>query len=124
MRVQVQNVTYFWKKKELLITRGVKLFWLAFTQGGRLVVKLKGFDRYYFDPDNGAIYSKVSSGHYRPIKRYSDGGRDWFNLFKNGCLRKVFWVDILRENMGGIEVFYSEQNKESRKGRIDLRLVS
>ena len=107
--IQVQNVTFF-SQNEVLISRGMKKVWVAFTDEGALVVKMKGFDRYYYDPDNREVYSKTSSG-FKKLQVRKDETKDYWQLFKHGIKEKVYHWEILRDNIKGIELFVTERPK-------------
>ena len=125
--IQVQNVKFFRKKgvlDMLAINRGVSCTWLGVTRGGGLVVKVARFDRYFFDPETCEVFARSGPREYRAMKRYNDGGAPYYYLWRNGNRERITLGQILRENLKGIETFYSDDNREGRKGRNDLHLVS
>lgn len=106
--IQVQNVTFFTEKNEILISRGVRKVWVCFNDKGEVMVKMKGFDRYFFDPDNGEVYSKVRR-QCSLIKPQLNEVKKYFWLYKNGIRTKVYLWEILRDNMSGIELFIKDR---------------
>lgn len=118
--ISIQNVTFFHKKNMILIARGMKKTWLSYTQGGNLVVKMKGFDRYWYDPDTGEVFSRKSARVYEPIKKQNDELKTYFYLYLNGQRTKVYHWEILRDNMSGIEIFVKDRMGE----KFHLTLVS
>lgn len=125
--LQVLNVKFFRKKgviDTLAINRGVYCIWMAITKEGGAVVKMKGFDRYFFDPDTGEVFSKVGVRAFRPIKRHCEGGKPYFELYLHGTKTKVTWAQILRDNIKGIELFFSEEDPAGRKERHGLVIAS
>lgn len=123
MKLQVLNVHFFPKKGEILINRGVYSTWMGVTTEGGLVVKLKGFDRYYFDPHSGEVYARTGVKTYRPLKRWDNNGKPYYFLYWHGQKTKVFFSKILLENMKGIEIFFSEENRDGRKIKHELEIV-
>jgi hypothetical protein len=123
MKLQVLNVHFFPKKGEILINRGVYSTWLAQTTEGEILVKLKGFDRYYFNPDTFDILSKVADGRFRIIQKFSGQGKPYYYLYFHGHKTKFYLADILRENMKGIETFFDENTKEIKKKRNRLEIA-
>jgi len=126
-KIRFQNVHFFRKKgqiDEIQISRGVHIIWLGITFEGAAVVKMKGFDRYYFCPETNQVYSRVKCRHYRPIKRHEEQGKPFYFLYFNGERRRVPFYEILRDNMKGIELFFSEENRDGRKVRHNLEIVS
>ena len=117
--IQIQNVTFFPKKNMILISRGLKQVWVSQIQGGSVVVKMKGFDRYYYDPDNREVYSKRSGSNFLPVKVQKDEAKDYWYLWKNGVRKKVYHWEILKDNMPGIELFINERLSK----KPDLRIV-
>ena len=103
--IQVQNVTFFREKNLILIARGMKKTWLSHTQKGVLVVKMKGFDKYWFDPNTMQVYSKKSNFTFYALKVNRDELKFYFNLSINGHSRKVYYWEILLKNKEGIETF-------------------
>lgn len=107
--ISIQNVTFFHEKNMILISRGMRKTWLSKTQGGALVVKIKGFDRYWFDPDTGKVYSRKSSKFFVALKKHEEETKHYFWLFHNGEKQKVYLWKILMMNMSGIELFFNER---------------
>lgn len=125
--IQVLNVKFFRKNNvldKLSINRGVYCVWMGVTKEGGLVVKIKGFDRYYFDPETCEVFSRVAARNYRPMKKCDDGGKPYYRLYLNGQPEKVTVARILRENIKGIEMFFSEENRDGRKKHHHLELTS
>lgn len=118
--IQVQNVTIFPEKREFQISRGRHITWAALTQGGVLVVKIKGFDRYWFDPDTASVYAKQARGGFRLLKQHTELGKAFFWLYLNGHKTKIYMRQILDQNMKGVERFSEEGSAE----RDNLKLVS
>lgn len=118
--VTVQNVTFFPKKNMILISRGLNKVWVSHTQGGVLVVKLKGYDRYWFCPDTGNVFSRKSSKIYEVLKRNEEELKAYYWLHLHGVRTKVYLWEILRDNMKGIETFIFDRQNE---GNV-LKLVS
>lgn len=116
--IQIQNVTFFPRKNMILISRGLKQVWVSQLQGGGIVVKMKGFDRYHYDPDNREVYSKRGSTDYRLVKVQKDENKDYWYLWLNGFRRKVYHWEILRDNMSGIELFI--KNRMDTKNTLRL----
>lgn len=117
--IQVQNVTFFQEKNMILISRGQKKVWVRFTDGGDIVVKIKGFDRYWFNPDTGLVYSEKTSKIIEALKPYDNETKVYFWLHKNGFRTKVYLWEILRDNMQGIELFFKQRLEDN----IHLRLA-
>lgn len=103
--LKVQNVVFFTQKNIIQISRGLKQVFCAFLQGGRIVIKLEGFDRYFFCPDTLQVFSRRSAHHFIPLTPQMDGMKVFFYLYKNGNRDKVFIWEILRDNAKGIETF-------------------
>lgn len=123
MKLQVMNVHFFPKKREILINRGVYSTWMAFTTEGVFLIKLKGFDRYYFDPDTFDIFARVSTGKFRAIQKFTGQGMPYYYLYFHGQRQKVYLAQILKQNLKGIETFFSEDGKDLRKNRNELEIV-
>lgn len=103
--IQVQNVTFLPKNNMILIARGMKKTWLSHTEGGNLVIKMKGYDKYWFDPDTGSVFSRKNSKSFSPLKKQTEEKKHYFWLYQNGVKVKVYFFEILRDNMTGIENF-------------------
>src|SRR5690606_19442606 len=79
--------------------------WVSKTQGGEIVIKLEGYDRYYFDPDTLQVFSRKNSENFAPLKPRMDGMKVYYFLYRNGIQKRVYVWEILRDNMKGIETF-------------------
>lgn len=83
------------------------------------MVKIKGYDRYYFDPQTGGVFSRKKSG-FIPLTPVIEDGKKSFWLYQHSNKRKVSLFEILRENMRGIETFVTGDSKL----RDELKMVS
>lgn len=119
----VQNVTFFSKKNMIQICRGMKKVWCSYTQEGVLVVKMKGFDRYWFCPDTGNVFARKSARLYEVIKRHEDEHKFYFWLYKNGQKLKVYQWEVFFVNKDGIETF-GKDRVENGGSRNYLKLVA
>lgn len=117
--IKIQNVVFFQSKNLIQISRGLKQVFLSFTQGGGIVVKLEGYDRYFFCPDTLQVFSRKSKKKFEPLKAEMDGVKVFYRLSMNGCQRRVYVWEILRDNRKGIETFC-----ETRSKKPALNLVS
>lgn len=72
------------------------------------MVKMEGFDRYHYDPDNREVYSRMK-GDYTRLKVQKDESKDYWNLYKHGHKRKVYHWEILRDNKEGIDSFIEKR---------------
>ena len=125
--LQVLNVKFVRKNNvldQLAINRGVYCVWMGVTKGGGLLVKLKGFDRYYFDPETYEVVSRHGPRDYRPVKCYNDGGVPYHRLYRHGVVEKITRAQILRENMKGIETWFESEDPANRKRKTELALAS
>lgn len=103
--IKVQNVTFFTRKNLIQISRGLKQVWLSKIQGVGIVVKLEGYDRYYFCPDTLQVFSRKSAFKFEPLKQHMDGAKVFYFLYRNGISTRVYCWQILRDNAKGIETF-------------------
>lgn len=112
--IKIQNVVFNLEKNLIQICRGMKQVFLSITQGGVIVVKLKGYDRYYFCPDTTQVYSRKNSKTFEALKPRRDGAKVYYFLYKNGIPYRVYVWKILLDNMEGIETFLSERSLPAR----------
>jgi hypothetical protein len=82
------------------------------------VIKLEGFDRYYFCPDTLKVFSRRSAFEFHPLKEQMDGAKAFYTLYRNGVPGRVYTWQILRDNMKGIETFCL-----GREGEKSLKMV-
>lgn len=118
--VKVQNVTFFRKNNLIQIARGLKQVWVSYTQGGVLVIKMEGYDRYYFCPDTFQVFSRKSSKNFEPLTSRMDGAKIFYFLYRYGVSKRVYVWEILRDNMTGIETFCHDRTH----GKKQLEVVS
>lgn len=107
--IKIQNVVFFRSKNIVQISRGLKQVFLAFNQGGGIVVKLEGYDRYYFCPETLQVFSRKSAHRFEPIRSQMDGSRVFYHLYRHGVGARVYVSQILRDNMKNIETFLTEK---------------
>lgn len=110
--LKIQNVTVFHSKNLIQISRGLKQIWVSIIQGGRIVVKLEGYDRYYFCPDTLQVFSRRSASEFKPLRQQMDGAKVFFMLYRNGISSRVYAWQILRDNCKGIETFGDDRSGE------------
>lgn len=110
--LKIQNVTVFHSKNLIQISRGLKQVWISIIQGGRIVVKLEGYDRYYFCPDTLQVFSRRSALKFEPLRAQMDGAKMFYMLYRNGVSGRIYVWQILRDNMKGIETFCDDRSGE------------
>ncbi len=113
MSIRIQNVIFDPKNNNFLISRGGTFTAGAFTEKGVPVIKLKGYENYYFDPSTWEIVSRRGRRAFRVLKKHVQEGRDFFYLFRNGVQSRVYAWEILRDNINAIESYYSDDSKKT-----------
>lgn len=123
MSVRLENVVFFPEKNEFLVVRGGRFRTFAITLKGALVVKLKGFDRYFFDPMTDEVFSRQGKRSFLPLKKQIDGTRPYYWLYLNGSRKRVYKWEILRDNADQIEISTAGEGDPDNEGN-ELKLVS
>jgi hypothetical protein len=111
--IKIQNVVVFQSKNIIQISRGLKQVFFSIIQGGGLVVKLEGYDRYYFCPETLRVFSRKSANDFVPLRPQMDGSKVFYHLYRHGVGERVYVSDILRVNMKGIETFLDGKKRLS-----------
>lgn len=111
--LKIQNLVVFKSKNIIQISRGMRQVFISFLQGGNVVVKLDGYDRYYFCPDTLRLFARRSAFKFVPMRPEMDGSKVFYRLSKNGVQSRVYVWQILRNNMKGIETFIRDRNDYS-----------
>jgi hypothetical protein len=93
---------------------------LSLTKEGKIVVKMKGYDRYFFCPDTFKVFSRKSATEFSPLTPRMEGKAVYYRLYRGGVQDRVFLWQILRDNMSGIETFLYDREGGSKH----LSLVS
>jgi hypothetical protein len=111
MGLRIENVQFFPEKNDFIISRGLKIRYGSFTREGKPVVQLKGFEKYYFDPDTCGVFSRQGSKTFTLLTPQKEGVKDYYQLYLHGQKRKVYLWQILRDNLEGIQLFFSGKKK-------------
>lgn len=109
--IRVQNVVIFPKKREFLITRNGRHVMCFLDNQGRVMVRLKGYENYYFDVRTCEVYSRGKSGIMKVLKPDTRSGRIYYHLFIAGFEKMIGLDEILRENLKEIEQYFSESKR-------------
>lgn len=102
---------FFPGKNDFLVSRGLRVRYGSFAGKGVPVVQLKGYEKYYFDPETCKVYSRQGVREFHELTPQLEGAKPYYWLYRYGVKAKVFLWLILQDNLDGIQTFFSQKKR-------------